>query len=214
MVEKIKKTYGLDSPKVLSIMLRIPREKFVSRTYRSIAYDDSPVPIDFGQTMSQPYTVAFMTHLLLSNKKGVAGRVGKWKVLEIGTGSGYQAAVLSRLVRKVYSVEIVGKLAKKTKGKLKKLGYSNVYVGLGSGEFGWEEEAPFDAILVTAGVEGRVPDILFEQLREGGVLVAPVGIGHDKTMTKYIKKMRAGKEEIIKEKHGIFHFVPFVHEKN
>jgi protein-L-isoaspartate(D-aspartate) O-methyltransferase len=214
MVEKIKKTYKLDSPKVLSVMLQIPREKFVSRIYRNIAYDDSPVPIGFGQTMSQPFTVAFMTHLLLSNKKGVVGKVGKWKVLEIGTGSGYQAAVLSHIVRKVYSVEIVEKLAKKTKDKLKKLGYTNVFVKSGSGGFGWEEKAPFDAILITAGVEGRVPDMLFDQLREGGLLVAPVGRGYDKVMTKFTKKMKKGKEQIIKEKHGIFHFVPFVHEKN
>jgi protein-L-isoaspartate(D-aspartate) O-methyltransferase len=95
MVEKIEKTYGLDSPKVLSVMLQVPREKFTGSIYRSISYDDSPVPIGYGQTMSQPYTVAFMTHLLLGNKQNViSDKVRSWRVLEIGTGSGYQAAVL------------------------------------------------------------------------------------------------------------------------
>lgn len=223
MIEKIEYTYGLDSPQVLSVMLKIPREKFVSRVYRGISYDDSPVPIGYGQTMSQPYTVAFMTHLLVS--KSLSSRLGlrkkdkkqdikKWRVLEIGTGSGYQAAVLSHLVKEVYTVEIVKKLAMKTKSNLKKLGYRNVFVKVGSGEFGWKEKAPFDAILVTAGIEGDVPKTLIKQLKKGGVLVAPIGRGYDKVMTKYTKLLKRGKEEIRKERHGIFHFVPFVQKKN
>jgi protein-L-isoaspartate(D-aspartate) O-methyltransferase len=222
MVEKIRHTYGLHSSKVLSVMLTIPREKFVIKMYRDISYDDSPVPVGFGQTMSQPYTVAFMTHLLISSSTSLSLRgrkkekekrreIKKWRVLEIGTGSGYQAAVLSCLVKEVYTVEIVKDLAVEAKKKLKKLGYKNVFVKMGSGEFGWKEKAPFDAILVTAGIEGDVPEILFKQLREGGVLVAPIGRGYDKVMMKYIKK---SKSKFKKSVHGIFHFVPFVEEKS
>lgn len=220
MVENIKHTYGLDSPKVLSVMLKIPREKFVIRMYRDISYDDSPVPVGSGQTMSQPYTVAFMTHLLVSAKnkaqstKEESEEVQNWKVLEIGTGSGYQAAVLSCLVKEVYTVEIVKDLATKAKKKLKKLGYNNVFLKTGSGEFGWKEKAPFDAILVTAGIEGDVPEILFKQLREGGVLVAPIGRGYDKVMMKYTKLQNSKTPKFQTEKHGIFHFVPFVKEKS
>jgi len=230
MVERIRHTYGLDSPKVLSVMLKIPREKFISRVYRGISYDDSPVPVGSGQTMSQPYTVAFMTHLLISlstslpagkaglslRKKGKEIRkdVKEWKVLEIGTGSGYQAAVLSCLVKEVYTVEIIKDLATKAKKKLKKLGYNNVFAKTGSGEFGWKEKAPFDAILITAGIEGEVPEVLFKQLKEGGVLVAPIGRGYDKVMMKYIKLKNSRTPKLQTEKHGIFHFVPFVHKKN
>ena len=223
MVEKIRHNYGLDSPKVLSVMLTVPREKFVVRMYRDISYDDSPVPVGFGQTMSQPYTVAFMTHLLISlstslsiRKKGKEREIEtkKWRVLEIGTGSGYQAAVLSRLVKEVYTVEIIKNLATKAKKKLKKLGYDNIFAKTGSGELGWKEKAPFDAILVTAGIEGEVPKALFKQLKVGGVLVAPVGRGYDKVMTKYIKLQNSKTPKFQTEKHGIFHFVPFVHKKN
>ena len=215
MVDKIKNTYGLSSLKILSVMRKVPREKFVSKLYRDISYDDSPAPIGYGQTMSQPYTVAFMTHLLLSDKQGViSNKIKKWRVLEIGTGSGYQAAVLSKLVGDVNTIEIIKGLAERAKKRLKKLAYNNVVVRAGSGEFGWKEKSPFDAILVTAGIGGEVPKILFNQLKEGGVLVAPVGEGYDKVMTKYITIKKRGKEEIKKEKHGIFHFVPFVRKKN
>jgi protein-L-isoaspartate(D-aspartate) O-methyltransferase len=212
MVDEIKKRYGLKSPKVLSVMLQIPREKFAPRKYKDIAYRDGPVPIGYDQTMSQPYTVAFMTHLLISGKKFSSAKVTEdWRVLEIGTGSGYQAAILSKLAKEVYTIEIVEGLAKKAKKTLKRLGYDNVHVKVGSGQWGWEEAAPYDAIIVTAGVEKKVPRKLFDQLKEGGVLVAPVGSGYNKTMTKFIK-MKGGR--IKKEKHGVFHFVPFVEEKN
>ena len=200
MVWEIKTKYGLDSPKVLSAMLQVPREKFVSKKYRYLAYEDGPIPIGRGQTMSQPYTVAFMTDLL--NLRGDK------KVLEIGTGSGYQAAVLSLLAKEVYTIEIVKELAKKAKEHLKKLGFKNVEVKAGTGEKGWPGKAPFDAILVAAGIKGEVPEILFKQLKTGGILIAPIG-DHDKVMTKFTKK-KDGK--IVEEKHGIFHFVPFVRE--
>ena len=201
MIWEIKTRYDLDSPKVFSAMLQVPREEFVSKKYRRLAYEDSPVPIGYGQTMSQPYTVAFMTDLL--NLKG------REKVLEIGTGSGYQAAILSLLVKEVFTIEIIKDLARKAQKKLTKLNFKNVHTKAETGEIGWPEKAPFDAILVTAGIEGKVPQVLFEQLKDGGILVAPAGKGNDKMMTKFIK----GKDgKIKKEKHGIFHFVPFIEE--
>jgi protein-L-isoaspartate(D-aspartate) O-methyltransferase len=203
MVEEIKERYGLDSSKVLSAMLQVPREKFVAKKYRHIAYRDGPVPIAHGQTMSQPYTVAFMTDLLDLERNE--------RVLEIGTGSGYQAAVLSHLAKEVFTIEIIRQLADRAKKRIKKLGYKNVHVKSGSGEWGWKEHAPYDAILVTAGIEKDVPSALLGQLKDGGVLVAPVGKGPDKVMTK-LRKIKGGK--IKKSKHGIFHFVPFVEESN
>ncbi len=201
MILEIKEKYNLDAPKVFSALLSVPREKFVPTQYRHLAYKDMPISIGFGQTISQPYTVAFMTNLL--NLKG------REKVLEIGTGSGYQAAVLSKLAGKVYTIEIIPALAERARKTLEKLKYKNIEIKEGSGEFGWKEKAPFDAILVTAGIE-KVPPALFEQLKEGGVLVAPVGRGWDKKMTKYTKIMKRGKEEIEEKEYGIFHFVPFV----
>lgn len=202
MVYDIKERYGLKSPEVLSVMLQIPREVFAPKKYSDIAYRDGPVSIGYGQTMSQPYTVAFMTDLL--------DLTGKERVLEVGTGSGYQAAVLSRLAKEVYTVEIIRQLANRAKERLKKLGYKNVRVKTGSGEWGWEEESPFDAIIVTAGIERSVPKNLLDQLKDQGVLVAPIGKGPDKQMTKFIKKGN----QFNKEEYGIFHFVPFVKEKD
>lgn len=203
MVDVIKERYGLDASKVFSAMLQVPREKFVAKKYRVIAYNDNAVPIEHGQTMSQPYTVAFMTGLLNLD--------GHERVLEIGTGSGYQAAVLSHLAKEVYTIEIIRQLADRARKRLKKLGYKNVFVKKGSGEWGWREKAPFDAIIITAGISRDLPSDLVDQLKEGGVLVAPMGGGHDKTMTKFIK---GEKGKLKKEKHGIFTFVPFVSEPN
>lgn len=207
MVYKIKKNYGLTSPTVLSVMLQIPREKFVAPEYRDIAYEDGPVPIGHGQTMSQPYTVAFMTHLLVSQRS----KAEREKVLEIGTGSGYQAAVLSKLFKKVYTVEIIPELAEKARRTLERLGFKNVYVKVGSGQWGWEEKAPFDAIIVTAGIKNKVPKSLFEQLKLKGVLVAPIGGGGSQIMTRFTKERG---EKIKKEEFGVFHFVPFIEEKD
>lgn len=208
MIAVIREEYGLDSPRVFSAMLRVPREKFASRAYRDIAYADGPVPISFGQTMSQPYTVAFMTHLLDLDPASRRASRGK-KVLEIGTGSGYQAAVLSLLAKEVYTIEIIGELADYARRRFKRLGYKNVHVREGSGEHGWKEAAPFDAIMVTAGIAGEVPRPLFRQLKETGVLVAPMGAGDDKVMTKFTK-LKNGKTK--KQEFSIFHFVPFIEE--
>lgn len=212
MVNDIKRKYNLESTDILSVLLQIPRHKFVNKKYEDMAYTDGPVPIGRSQTMSQPYTVAFMTHLLLSDKgQEISNKVRKWKVLEIGTGSGYQTAVLSKLVKEVYTVEIVSELALKARKILKELKYNNVRVKAASGEFGWKRAAPFDAILITAGVEDEIPKELFEQLKVGGILVAPVGKGYDKVMTKFIKRKN---NKLAKEKYGVFHFVPFVKENS
>lgn len=199
MIWEIRTRYGLDSPKVFSAMLQVPREEFVPKKYRRLAYEDSPVSIGHNQTMSQPYTVAFMTDLL--NLKG------KEKVLEIGTGSGYQAAILSFLAGEVFTIEIIKDLSRKAQKKLARLNYKNVHTKTETGEIGWPEKAPFDAILVTAALESKVPKTLFDQLKTNGVLVAPIGKGNDKMMTKYIKRKNNKLEE---EEHGIFYFVPFV----
>lgn len=197
MVEEIKTVYGLKDAKVLFAMLKIPREEFVPPNLQYLAYNDGPVAIGYGQTISQPYTVAFMTHLLDLS--------GNERVLEIGTGSGYQAAVLSHLAKEVYTIERILGLAKEARKRLKKLGFKNVFVKAGQGEMGWPEAAPFDAMIVTAGVE-EVPRALFNQLKDRGILVVPVGSGMDKKMVKFVKK---GKK-ITKKQYGIFHFVPFI----
>lgn len=200
MIGEIEHKYGFNSPKVFSAMLKVPREEFVPGEFRDSAYEDGPISIGYGQTISQPYTVAFMTNLL--------GLKGNEKVLEIGTGSGYQVAVISLLAKRVFTIEIIHQLADRAKETLRKLGYKNIEVKAGSGEWGWRQEAPFDAIIVTAGVE-KAPQELFDQLKDGGVLVVPVGVGQDKVMTRYLKKA----DKIKKEEFGIFHFVPFVEER-
>lgn len=214
MVEEIKERYNLDAPEVTSAMLQVSREKFVAKKYKDIAYSDRPVSIGYGQTMSQPYTVAFMTNLLKAKSQKLSKAWPfrlKAKVLEIGTGSGYQAAILSYLFKKVYSIEIIPELANKARKRLKKLGLKNVEVREGSGEWGWEEKAPFDAILITAGLDKDVPQELLDQLKVGGVMVAPIGKGPDKVMTKITKSKGS---RLKKENYGIFHFVPFVQESN
>lgn len=152
--------------KVLSAMGRVPRHLFVDTSLRDAAYNDYPLSIGEGQTISQPYIVALMTQSL--NLKPTD------KVLEIGTGSGYQAAVLAELVEQVYSIEIDKKLAEKAAKTLKDLGYKKVQVKQGDGFFGWPEHAPFDAIMVTCAPE-RIPEPLIQQLKDGGRLIIPVG---------------------------------------
>ncbi|MBP1721653.1 MAG: protein-L-isoaspartate O-methyltransferase, partial [Deltaproteobacteria bacterium] len=149
-----------------SAMGRVPRHLFVDKSLRETAYNDYPLPIGEGQTISQPYIVALMTQSL--NLKPTD------KVLEIGTGSGYQAAVLAELVDRVYSIEIDKKLADKAAKTLKELGYNKVQVKQGDGFFGWPEHAPFDAVMVTCAPE-RIPEPLIQQLKDGGRLIIPVG---------------------------------------
>jgi protein-L-isoaspartate(D-aspartate) O-methyltransferase len=166
MVSEQIEARGVRNPDVLRSMRTVPRHRFVPEALLGQAYVDGPLPIGLGQTISQPYIVAIMTELLRPERSS--------KVLEIGTGSGYQAAVLSSLIKHVYSIEIVPELAKQSADLLKNLGYANVTVRHGDGYKGWPEQAPFDRIILTAAPE-EIPRALIDQLRPGGVLVAPVG---------------------------------------
>jgi protein-L-isoaspartate(D-aspartate) O-methyltransferase len=157
---------GIDNPAVLGAMKKVPRHLFVTKEYQDEAYNDYPLPIGYNQTISQPYIVAYMTDVL---KPG-----SKMKALEVGTGSGYQAAVLAEIVEKVYTIEIVPELASESAGRLKMLGYKNITCKYGDGYQGWKEYAPFDLIVVTAAAE-TIPQPLINQLAENGRLVIPVG---------------------------------------
>ncbi len=157
---------GIKDDRVLAALARVPRHAFVPASQRPQAYEDGPLPIGYGQTISQPYIVAFMTEAL--------GPKPEDRVLEIGTGSGYQAAVLSGLVAEVFSIEIVEPLARRAETELKRLGYGNVRVRIGDGSLGWPEAAPFDVIIVTCAPE-RVPRALVDQLKVGGRMIVPVG---------------------------------------
>ena len=212
MIRKIREEYKLDSPKVLKAMLQVRREKFVSKADVNIAYSDCALSIGYGQTISQPYTVAMMTDLVVGRVEEPKSGSNKKleKVLEIGTGSGYQAAVLSLLVKEVYTLEIIPQLAGRAKKTLNKLGYKNIHVKVGSGKWGWPEKVPFDAILITAALEG-VPDELFRQLKIGGVLVAPIGPRESQIMTRFTK-LENGK--VDKEEFQNYVFVPFVETAN
>jgi protein-L-isoaspartate(D-aspartate) O-methyltransferase len=166
MVDRQIAARGISDPKVLSVMRAVPRHRFVPDERAGEAYADSPLPIGLGQTISQPYIVAYMTEQLRV-REGM-------KVLEIGTGSGYQAAVLAALGTDVYTIEIVPELATRSQQTLEALGYRNVHVRAGDGYRGWPEEAPFDRIIVTAAPD-HVPQPLVDQLAEGGRMVIPVG---------------------------------------
>lgn len=157
---------GIRDRRVLDAMLKVPRHLFVPKEYLDEAYADYPLPIGEGQTISQPYIVALMTEL--------ASLRGDEKVLEIGTGSGYQAAILALLAKEVYTIEIVETLAKSAEKRLKELGYHNVYVRHGDGFLGWPEAQPFDVIIITCALS-YIPDSLIAQLKENGRIVAPIG---------------------------------------
>jgi protein-L-isoaspartate(D-aspartate) O-methyltransferase len=166
MVQEQLMPRGVYDKRVLAAMSKIPREEFVPQASRAASYTDQPLPIGYDQTISQPYIVAFMTEQLHSSSSD--------RVLEIGTGSGYQAAILGELVAEVYSIEIIEPLAKTAEATLQRLGYKNVRVKVGDGYKGWPEHAPFDAITVTCAPD-HVPQPLIDQLKEGGRMIIPVG---------------------------------------
>jgi protein-L-isoaspartate(D-aspartate) O-methyltransferase len=166
MIETQIEARGIKDKRVLEAMLKVERHKFVPESQKPFAYEDRPLPIGYGQTISQPYIVALMTELLELR--------GKEKVLEIGTGSGYQAAILAELAKEVYTIEIIEGLAKEAQKRLADLGYKNIKVKVGDGYLGWPEVSPFDAIVVTCAPE-EIPPALIEQLKEGGKMVIPVG---------------------------------------
>lgn len=199
--------YPLDSrpavvnSNVIQAMRTVPRHEFVDQRYIEMAYADRPLPIGHGQTISQPYIVAYMTELLAVGKDDV--------VLEVGTGSGYQAAVLANMVKHVYSIEIVEPLAQQSKKVLNQLGYGNVTVKAGDGYLGWPEHAPFDGIIVTAAPD-HVPQPLIDQLKPGGRLVVPVGPTWSTQKLMLLTKREDG--GVDKENVMAVGFVPLVRE--
>ena len=174
---------GIKDKSTLTAMRKVERHRLVPKAQVEYAYEDRPLPIGYGQTISQPYMVGYMTEV-------IRPRAGM-KVLEIGTGSGYQAAVLAEIVDEVYTIEIVEALAKTAKSRLEEMGYSNIHVKEGDGYFGWEEHAPFDAIIVTAA-SPFIPPPLIEQLKEGGKMVIPVGAPFTTQQLMLVEKQKDG----------------------
>jgi protein-L-isoaspartate(D-aspartate) O-methyltransferase len=190
---------GINNEKLLDALYKVPREKFIPQALRKYAYEDNALPIECSQTISQPFTVAYMTQVLKIEEGN--------KVLEIGTGSGYQAAILCELGAEVYSVERIDKLYTNAKQLLGELGY-NVNLKLDDGSLGWEEFAPYDRIIVTAGAP-EVPEHLMSQLTTGGIIVIPVG-------SKENQRLFVGTrtdEEVILKKYDYFRFVPLIGEE-
>jgi protein-L-isoaspartate(D-aspartate) O-methyltransferase len=201
MVERQIRQRGVADARVLDVMRRVPRERFVPADAAARAYDDTPLPIGFGQTISQPYIVAYMTEALAVQPTH--------RVLEIGTGSGYQAAVLAELALEVYTVEIVSPLAKMAATVLRDLGYKNVQVREGDGYAGWPEHALFDRIMVTAAPD-EIPQPLIDQLAPGGRLVIPVGSQGATQWMTIVEKTAMG----VAERRTIpVQFVPFTRGK-
>jgi protein-L-isoaspartate(D-aspartate) O-methyltransferase len=188
---------GINNDRVLAAFAAVPREEFVSERHRDLSYADAPLEIGEKQTISQPYTVAFMTQLLDPQPEDI--------ILEIGTGSGYQAAILSKLAKKVYTIERFRELGRKAERTLGQLGYENIEVIIGDGSKGLPKKAPFDGIIITAAAP-ELPQPLLDQLKIGGRLVAPVGSDLVQEMIKVVKT-KAGLEE---ECHPGFRFVPLV----
>ena len=200
MVETQIEARGVTDARVLEAMRLVPRHLFIDESFWPRAYSDGPLPISNGQTISQPYIVALMTELLQPEEHHV--------VLEIGTGSGYQAAVLSKLVRRVYTIEIVPELGQSAERILKRLEYNNVTVRIGDGYQGWPEQAPYDRIIVTAAPE-EIPQKLVEQLKPGGRMILPVGSQRRGQDLLVLEKDQAGNVNI--RQTIPVRFVPMVH---
>jgi len=190
---------GIKDERVLNAMRKVPRHLFVDESIQYRAYDDMALSIGEGQTISQPYMVAVMTELLELR--------GDEKVLEIGTGSGYQAAILAELAREVYTIERVALLAKRAEEKFHSIGYINIHVRVGDGTLGWPEESPFERIMITAGTP-KIPEPLIEQLSEEGILIGPVG----DRFSQQLLEVRKSKGKLLKEYHTPCVFVPLMGE--
>jgi protein-L-isoaspartate(D-aspartate) O-methyltransferase len=188
---------GITDSLVLKAMRKVPRHLFVPEEYANEAYDDNPLPIGYGQTISQPYIVAYMTEVVEPDASK--------KALEIGTGSGYQAAILAEIIDKVYSIEIVPELAKESSERLKDLGYKNIKVKCGDGYAGWKEYSPFDIIIITAAAE-QIPEPLVDQLAENGRLVIPIGAP---AAVQELILLVKQKGKIEKKRLTFVRFVPF-----
>lgn len=202
MVRRDIEGRGVRSKRVLAAMRAVPRERFLPGGDGNFAYDDSPLPIGQGQTISQPYIVAFMADALKLE--------GGEKILEIGTGSGYAAAVLAEIAAEVYTVERIRGLADRARSVLEGLGYDNVHVEHGDGTLGWPDQAPFDGIVVTAGAPA-VPDSLQQQLKVGGHLVIPVGKSH--SFQQLLRITRVSEDDFDREALLPVRFVPLVGEE-
>ncbi len=196
MVEEQIIARGVKDKKVIEVMKKVPRHLFVPEEYREFSYEDEPLPIGEGQTISQPYIVAYMTEVLQLS--------GDEKVLEIGTGSGYQTAILSEIVKEVYTVEIIASLSERAQKVLKKLGYENIYFKIGDGTYGWPEYSPYDAILVTAA-PSKIPKPLQNQLEDGGRMVIPVGSFFQELVLITREKHKFKKKKLIPVR-----FVPLI----
>jgi len=189
MVETQIKQRGISNPRVLNALKKVHRHRFVPKKYQPFAYNDNPLPIGNGQTISQPYIVALMTEVLNPDP-------GE-KVLEIGTGSGYQAAILAELYQQVYTIEIIAPLGRQAKNLLYELGYQNIRVKIGDGYQGWKRYSPFDAIIVTCA-PSHIPQPLQDQLAEGGKMIIPVGKAGNQKLTLLLKeKGTVKKKEVI-----------------
>ena len=196
MIDRDLRRQGIKDPRVLAAMEAVPRHLFVAENLRSRAYEDQPLPIGEGQTISQPYIVAYMSELLELR--------GNEKVLEIGTGSGYQTAILARLAAEVYSIEIIPSLSESARGIIEQVGSRNVYLKVGDGFFGWEEKAPFDAILLTAAAP-EVPERLWSQLREGGRIIMP--LGKPRKTQRLVRIRKAAGKQVVEKLTDVL-FVP------
>lgn len=199
MVERQIKARGVTDNATLDACLKVPRHRFVLPQYINSAYNDSPLPIEEGQTISQPYIVAFMTEALNLKRTD--------KVLEIGTGSGYQAAILAKICDSVFTIEIFPKLGNKAIKLFAELGYKNIFCKIGDGYKGWSEHAPFDAIIVTCA-PSKIPEPLKNQLAEGGRMIIPVGETHFQSLVLLEKK----KGKLREEKILPVRFVPMINE--
>lgn len=197
MINKQIINRGINHEATIKAMRKVERHKLVPENQRANAYADSPLPIGYGQTISQPYIVAYMTQAIDPQKD--------YKVLEIGTGSGYQAAVLAEIVKEVYSIEIVEELGLRAKNDLKEMGYNNIHIRIGDGYQGWEEFAPYDAIIVTAAPD-HIPKKLLEQLKDGGKMIIPIGQAFSHQQLMLIEK----KDDKYTSKNVMgVRFVPF-----